>query len=61
MLHAEEEEDYQRLLKLVFMLALHPGFAFKHVFHSALALTVYGGCKHSYAATAALEQPVPSA
>ncbi len=35
--------------------------AFKHDLQPGLAFTVYGGCKHFYAATAALWKPLPSA
>ncbi len=58
------EEGVLRLSEVARM-CLHacssPAYAFKHDLHPGLAFTVYGDCKHSYATTAALRQPLPSA
>ncbi len=57
MLNAEEEVlRLSKVARILLMHTLHPG-----LIHSGLAFTVYGDCKHSYATTAALRQPLPSA
>ena len=57
MLNAEEEVlRLSKVARILLMHTLHPA-----LIHSGLAFTVYGDCKHSYATTAALRQPLPSA